>query len=800
LKIKGIYLLYRSLQAFGLPVLLLYFLYRCLRDRGYWHSLPQRLGLLPRSFRQTGPGAIWLHAVSVGEVAGCIEFLRRLRAEFPNSRVFVSTSTLAGKATAQDKLRGLSDGIFYAPLDFVCIVRHVLRMLKPSILVIAETEIWPNLLRETKRTGAAAAIVNGRLSDRALSRYRRLAWFFRGVLPSVDMILAQSDEMRERFVELGAPAMQVRTSGNFKYDFDPRTAGTESPIRQLIERSKPEKIWIAASTMPPDEDDAVIAAFRELARNHSRLMLILAPRKPAAFDESAAKLAAAGVRYLRRSNLSDHLQDDNDTLQLPAVLLLDSIGELSALFSVADVVFMGGTLVDRGGHNILEPALFAKPVVMGPHMENFRAIAADFLAGNACVQIPNAPALAGAIGKLLDSAGAAHEMGRRAYACAQAKSGASARAAEVVRELYDSHLPHFRHVAPLQMLAWPLSHAWMAGARSRFESNLRKQRRIDAPVISVGNLSMGGTGKTPCVLRVAELLKSRGEAPGILTRGYGRVSPDKILTLEAGAHFPAERTGDEPQIFLRSGIAPVGIGADRYRAGMLLRDYFGVKTLVLDDGFQHVQLARDVDIVLIDALDPLGGGGVFPLGRLREPFSAIARADVVLITRAHFSDLAPAIERAVTQWNPRAPIFRASLEPQAWVNSRDEARYPIGEPPFQHAGAFCGLANPQSFRRTLERLGVSPVCWYEFDDHHRYRAREFRRLQHHFADHGADAMVTTEKDAINLCGDMPESMPVYYLKVSMAIEREGDFLRAVARAHGLMPHTFCNGIKRDPSA
>jgi len=780
LKIKGIYLLYRTLQALGSPLVLLYFLYRGVCDRSYWRTLPQRFGFLPRSFKQTGPGAIWLHAVSVGEITGCVEFLRRLRAGFPNTGLFVSTSTLAGRATADDMLRGLADGIFYAPVDYVCVVRQVLRILQPSVVVIAETEIWPNLLRETKRTGAAIAIVNGRISDRAISRYRKLGWFFSSVLPAVDAILAQSEEMRERFVELGARAVQVHASGNFKYDFEPRMADADSPVRKLIGRTGPEKIWIAASTMPPDEDDAVIAAFRDLAGRHTKLMLILAPRKPAAFDEAAAKLSAAGVRHLRRRNLQDNLQN-HDTLELPGALLLDSIGELSGLFSVADVVFMGGTLVDRGGHNILEPALFAKPIAMGPHMENFRAIAADFLAASACVEIPNAAGLADAIGKLLDSPEAAQEMGRRAYACAQAKRGASERAAEVVRELYDSRLPQFRHALPIEALAWPLSRAWISGARSRYTSDLRKQRRIDVPVISVGNLSMGGTGKTPCVLRVAELLKSRGKSPGILTRGYGRVSPDKILALAPGASLPAERTGDEPQIFLRSGVAPVGIGADRYEAGMQLRQKFNVDMLVLDDGFQHVRLARDVDIVLIDALDPLGGGGVFPLGRLREPFSAIERADIVVITRARFSDLTPAIEHAVSQWNPHAPVFRATLEPREWVNSRDGTCHPIAELPFRRAGAFCGLGNPQSFRRTLERLGLAPVCWFEFEDHHRYRAHEFRRLEHHFVEQDADAMVTTEKDAINLHDDSRASLPVYYLRVSMEIEREDEFLDAICR-------------------
>src|SRR5579885_1616202 len=151
LKTKGIYFLYRLVQALGFPALLLYFAYRSLQNRGYWRSLPQRFGFLPRSFKQTGPGAIWLHAVSVGEILASVELLRRLRAQFPSSRLFVSTTTLAGHAAAQSKLQGLADGIFYAPIDYVFAVRRVLRKLKPSVVAVMETEIWPNLFRETKR-------------------------------------------------------------------------------------------------------------------------------------------------------------------------------------------------------------------------------------------------------------------------------------------------------------------------------------------------------------------------------------------------------------------------------------------------------------------------------------------------------------------------------------------------------------------------------------------------------------------------------------------------------------------------
>jgi tetraacyldisaccharide 4'-kinase len=244
-----------------------------------------------------------------------------------------------------------------------------------------------------------------------------------------------------------------------------------------------------------------------------------------------------------------------------------------------------------------------------------------------------------------------------------------------------------------------------------------------------------------------------------------------LLALAPGDQWPTFHTGDETQIFLRSGIAPVGVGADRLTTGVELIRRFDCDTLILDDGFQHTALARDVDIVLIDALDPLAGGGVFPLGRLREPFSGIARADVVLITRSEFSDLIPAIERAVRKWNTHAPIFRARVQPRDWVNAETGEIYPPDRPPFHRAGAFCGLGNPQSFRRTLTQLGIEPAAWQEFEDHHHYRVHELTRLHYVFRQAGADAMATTEKDAVNL-PEMHEALPIYYLRITMEIEDE----------------------------
>ncbi len=789
MKIKGIYLLYRILQAFALPFLLLYFLLRAARDRRYWRSLGQRFGFLPRSFQQTGPGAIWLHAVSVGEVLACAGLVTRLREAFPHSRLFVSSSTLAGYATARQKLEPAGAGVFYAPVDTVWAVRRVLRMLQPSLVAIAETEIWPNLYREVKRTGAALAIVNGRISDRALPRYLRLRWLFGAVLPQADAVLAQSDAMAGRFRAVGAPADRVAVAGNLKYDFEPRAAEAGSPPLAWIEGAGPGTLWIAASTMPPaapddvDEDDAVIAAFQQLRRAHPELRLILAPRKPERFDAAARKLDAAGIGYVRRSAMAGS----------GPVLLLDSIGELSGLFGAADVVFMGGTLARRGGHNVLEPALYGKPVICGPHMENFQEIAEAFRGAGGWVEIAGAGELAGAVARLLKAPEEARETGRRARACAEARRGAAARTAARLRELYDANVPCYRLSQPWYALGWPLARLWEWGGAGRQRRQMARQRTLDVPVISVGNISMGGTGKTPCVLRLAELLRNAGRQPGILTRGYGRGSPERYLVVAPGAATSAEHTGDEPQIFVRSGLAPVGVGADRYQAGAALRREFAVDVMLLDDGLQHRRLARNLDIVLVDGLKPFGGGRIFPLGRLREPLGALARAGIVVITRSEFSDLAPAIGNVVRRYNRSARVFCATVQPQAWVEHATGREIGIRIRPFERAGAICGLGNPQAFRRTLESLGVKPVETVEFPDHHRYTPQELRRVAEQMASLGATALVTTEKDAVNLCEDwgaLIAPLELYWLKVTIAFDRTEEFLELVLKCTGMEPHSL----------
>jgi tetraacyldisaccharide 4'-kinase len=226
----------------------------------------------------------------------------------------------------------------------------------------------------------------------------------------------------------------------------------------------------------------------------------------------------------------------------------------------------------------------------------------------------------------------------------------------------------------------------------------------------------------------------------------------------------------------------VGIGADRYRTGTLLRQQFGVDVLLLDDGFQHVKLSRNFDVVLVDALNPFGGGEVFPLGRLREPVQGLARADAIVITRSEASDLVPAIEREVRRWNPRAPILRAHIHPEWWVEHRTGRKIDTAEMQLDRAGVFCGLGNPQSFYRTLETLGVRFADCLEFEDHHRYLPSELTRMAEQFKRNGATALVTTEKDAVNLCDGADElvmPLPLYWLKIEMRIDGETELMAQI---------------------
>ncbi len=734
----------------------------------------------------TGATAIWFHAVSVGEILSVVELLRVLRAARPHLALYVSTTTIAGRRTAEQRLAGLADHVFFVPLDYRSAVRRTLRRLRPRLVVIMETEIWPNLYRETKRAGASLLVVNGRISERALPSYKRARGFFTHVLRWPDAIYVQSNDDAKRYVLAGAPAVKVKVAGNLKYDFRPPSGGIAPEIAEFIDTLASPRVWVAASTMPPfdtsdvDEDDAVIAVFQEMAAKHPDLLLILAPRKPDRFETVAGKLKQAQIPFVRRSRLSwaEH------STALPLVFLLDTIGELAALFEQANVVFMGGTLAKQGGHNILEPAFFGKPVIAGPHMENFAEIAREFTAAKALERIPGPQKLGSAVDAILSDGIRANQLGERSRQLAISKRGAVSRISMEILRASGEGVPDPPRTLLARLFFTPLSWLWGAGHRWNLARSIATKKSLQTRVVSIGGLSMGGVGKTPLVEHMARRLSQAGRSPAILTRGYRKKSAARTVVIPKGQAAPIELTGDEAQMFIRSGVAHVGIGANRWEVGHRLESELHPDVFLLDDGFQHVRLDRNEDIVLIDALNPLAGG-LFPLGRRREPLESLKRATAIVITRVdHLGDPleVAGIERLVRRYNAKAPVFRCRVVPREWVELDGGNPIARDKAPFRRVAAFCGLGAPQSFWKTLAQLNLEVVSTWAFGDHHAYRPEDLRRLGQQARAAGAEVLVTTEKDIMNLregAAQLAAPVKIYWLKIGVELDREEEFLARI---------------------
>ena len=710
---------YRFLTIAALPLFLLYVLRRLVIGRRYSRGLGERFGFLSASFQRTLRDSIWLHAVSVGEVLSCVELIRRIRENLPYAPVFVSVGTRAGREAAEARLAEMTAGIFYAPFDFVFCVRRVVRRIRPAAVVVLETEIWPALWSEAKHAGCALVVVNGRIGDKAARRYAANSWFFRAVLSLPDAILVQTEQDRGRYAAAGAPPERVSVAGNLKYDFNPQETVPPEPVRQWLEEGD-DPLWIAASTVAPefqgdiDEDDAVIAAWRSLP--HTRLLV--APRKPERFDIVAAKWEAAGIAIARRSTLP---ADRN-----ARVLLLDSLGELNSTFRYARVVFMGGTLARRGGHNILEPALAGKPVVVGDSLENFAAIQRRFRQGNGFFEIRDPGQLADAVRNLVNNGS---ELGERGRALAEEERGATARAIKAILEARWNAVP--RDVPPVALRA--LTPLWRAGGH--IKRKLTRTRRLPVPVVSVGGLAMGGSGKTPVVRMLARSLPGAA----VLTRGYRRTNAEPVTILSPGSSAPVSVTGDEAQMILRDGKAQVGIGGDRYSVGSRM----AASVFLLDDGFQHAALHRDLDLVVLDGLDLLAGGYVFPAGRLREEISALHRAHAVVISRSEgrrFAGLLRLLPAGM-------PVFYGTTRLAGWLNQVMGEHMPPAAFREKRVYAFCGIGNPESFRKTLESAGCVIAGFRVFTDHHAYSEADLAEIER--ASSG-DTIVTTEKDGVRL--------------------------------------------------
>ena len=443
------YLLYSLATVVVLVACAPYFLYQALRHSKYLGSLRQRLGYLPVSLNLDAEPSIWVHAVSVGEVLAARPVIADLRKQYPALRMFLSTTTRTGQQLARQSVADV-DGVFYLPFDWTFTVRRTIRRVRPKLFVMVESEIWPNLLRECRARGVKTVVVNGRISRRSFPRYRLIKRWFRRVLADIDRFCVQGDETARRLIALGADPARVVITGSLKFDaLQTVPVPGRGPQRVLrFFRIRPGRPVLMAGSTLKGEEEPVVRAFNRLRATPGGqgALLVIAARHPERFAEVERLCRQEGLSTARRTELPI-----DDEPRVDAVIL-DTIGELAHLYQIATAVFVGGSIVAAGGHNILEPAAHGKAIVFGPHMENFSEITEAFLANDAAVRVQNERELEEALLSLIGDPVRRARLGAAARALVVANRGAKDKTLAAIADVLPPIEPRSGVVRPFRVV------------------------------------------------------------------------------------------------------------------------------------------------------------------------------------------------------------------------------------------------------------------------------------------------------------------------------------------------------------
>jgi tetraacyldisaccharide 4'-kinase len=588
---------------------------------------------------------------------------------------------------------------------------------------------------------------------------RRLRRLLGPLFSPVDRLGVQGERDRDRLAALGIDPARIAVTGNLKYESPepPRKPELEVLLREL---AGDRPLLLAGSTMA-GEEEAVLDAFRE-AGGAERALLVLAPRHPERWNEVAALLHSRGTDFVRRSAQPPAMSGPSGNR--PAVVLLDSLGELAGLYRLAAAAFIGGTLVPTGGHNPLEAARFGVPIAAGPSMHNFRDMAEAFDRAGAWRRVRDAGELAAVWREWLADSASSGAVGERGLRLVEENRGALARTLAMLEPILGKVSSPRPSPHPLTagregtglkapsppVSPWQLLYGGAHRLRRRWYRD--RARRLPRPVVSVGNLLWGGAGKTPLAAAVAAHLRDRGLAVCILSRGYGRRERGvRVVSTGQGPLFGPRLAGDEPVLLAGElpGVAVV-VGADRHQAGLqaLHRLEPQPDLFVLDDGFSHLKLHRDLDLVAFPAADPFGKGRLLPSGRLREPLAAVNRAHAVVMTGLQdFDGSGAALAEALRAYGFTGPGFTSVTRPGA------PRRIGGGElSPGRRVLLVTAIANPDLFTETVRRQGLAIAGELRFPDHHRYPAASLARIVEAWRRSGADAVLTTSKDRVKLHG------------------------------------------------
>jgi 3-deoxy-D-manno-octulosonic-acid transferase len=414
-----------SVSCLALP----FILFAMLSTKKYRSGLSQKVGFVPDSIlsRLSGERPVWIHAVSVGEVITTIPLIRKLKKKYPDQKIVLSTVTVTGNYTATLNAKE-ADAVIYFPFDYPFIVKRVIKAINPKLFIILETELWPNFLRALKRKHIPSVVINGRISKDSYQRYRWTRFFFSKVLENIDAFYMQTDVDAQRIIDIGAPRDRVVTVGNLKFDqsLPIVTPEEKAQLYTTLYVKEGQKIFIAGSTHR-GEEDIILDIFKTLRKSHPDLILILAPRHPERFNEAWNLIIRHRLRGIKRTALTRQAQTNPYD-----VILIDTIGELSKLYSIGTIIFVGGSLVPIGGHNVLEPVVHKKAVLFGPHMDNFLEISRHLKDNGGGLQVQTKEELLTHAQKLLSDDTARNDLGEKAFEIISRNQGAIEKAMEII--------------------------------------------------------------------------------------------------------------------------------------------------------------------------------------------------------------------------------------------------------------------------------------------------------------------------------------------------------------------------------
>ena len=797
------YILYNILGLLAFFVLILPFsVYRLVTEKGFSARFRQSLGLIRREeiANVSNTDCIWIHGASVGEIVATSPIVKEIKKIMPERKVLVSAFTVPGYNMAS-QIISEADAIIYFPLDLAWVAESVVRRVHPGIFMPVETELWPNFLRALRERNIPVMMVNGRISERSVKTYQYLFSIWRDMLRTVSRFCMQSSIDANYITHLGADPQKIFVTGNTKFD------------------------QTYAEVTPEDLANYKMELGLGLHKKYPKARLIMALR----FNNRVDEIRRLCDKFGYQAGLRSKLKDMSGPRPEYPVVLIDTIGELGRIYSVGDLVFVGGSLMNHGGHNVLEPAAHAKPIVVGPSMQNFKDSYSLLSKAGALRTVQDAGGLTKTFLEIAGNDALRRQMGEASLQVIRENRGAALNTMHYLEDLLEkASVPHaytkeypvntrnfndaggggLKHSAAIVQYIFHMAHAperpWYAfillgflrglsylygfGARVNlwlYEAGFLSRRKLNCCVISIGNITVGGTGKTPTAQRVAKMIKNLGYRVVILNRGY-RSHWDKPLGVVSDGRkifMTSYEAGDEAYLMAKMmpGV-PVVIGKNRDVTGSYAVEKLNAEVIIMDDGYQHWQLERDLDIVLVDTLNLFGNGNLLPRGILREPLSHLNRADLFLFTKSDQSSqlTRSSLTENIRQYNTKAPIVESIhhakefVEIADWYKGIQQNPLPLEELKGKRVMVFSAIGNPSSFEQNVSGCGLDIVEAIRYPDHHDYGMLEMQYIGERASKLKADALITTGKDAVKIPTEFiyfNRDIPLYVMNMDIMITR-----------------------------